>query len=370
MMNLLFCGDIMPGGVLPYQDKYASLELMEYLRSFDYRIGTLETAIGTNLPFDSIKMAGRQNVIYTREEDFYRIKEMGFDVVSLANNHVGDLGRDGLTNTIKLLKESGIDYCGAGMNEEEASRPAVIQKDNCKIALLAYCEYEDIHWKTVPVASKNIPGVNPLRIEKVIEDIVACKSLYDFVIVLPHWGMEYTSKPMQKHVLMAKQMIDAGACAVLGSHPHQIQPTIKYRGGIICFSMGNLLFPDFFMQPPRPIWYPDKRELAVLSFEEVNDYPFPIEKPVKRVWKEFSRYGEIVNLVINKGRVTMNSQITYLSEQNILALASLNHQLSHIIHREKCLLQCRVVHHVSHVIKRVKRLFKSFFLNLQVFLRK
>ena len=361
MINLLFCGDIMPGGVLPYQDKYASLELMEYLRYFDYRIGTLETAIGTNLPFDPIKMAGRQNVIFARDEDFYRIKEMGFDVVSLANNHVGDLGRDGLINTIRLLKENGIEYCGAGMNEEEASRPAVIHKDDCRIALLAYCEYEDNHWKTVPVASKNAPGINPLKIEKVIDDIVVCKSLYDSVIVLPHWGMEYSSRPLQKHVSMAKQMIDAGACAVLGSHPHQIQPTIKYRGGIICFSMGNLLFPDFFMQPPRPIWYPDKREVAVLSFEEVNDYPFPIEKPVKRVWKEFSRYGEIVNLVFNKGRVTMGSQYTYLSKHNVLELGSLNHQLSHILHREKCLLQCRPVHYVISGIKRMRQHFKHSF---------
>ena len=109
MVNLFFCGDIMPGGVLPYQDKYASLGLMEYMQSFDYRIGTLESAIGTNMPFDPIKLAGRQNLIYAREEDLYRIKEMGFDIVSLANNHVGDLGRDGLVNTMRLLKENGID---------------------------------------------------------------------------------------------------------------------------------------------------------------------------------------------------------------------------------------------------------------------
>lgn len=360
MVNLFFCGDIMPGGVLPYQDKYASLGLMEYMQSFDYRIGTLESAIGTNMPFDPIKLAGRQNLIYAREEDFYRIKEMGFDIVSLANNHVGDLGRDGLVNTMRLLKENGIGYCGAGMNEDEASKPAVIQKDNQKIAILAYCEYEGSHWKTVPVATKTTPGVNPLIIEKVMDDIIECKSRFDYVIVLPHWGEEYTSSPTQKQVLMAKQMIDAGACAVLGSHPHQIQPTIKYRGGIICFSMGNLLFPDFFMRPPRPIWYPDKREVSALSFEEVQDYPFPINKPVKRVWKDFSRYGEIVNLVVGNARVSMGTLYTHLSKHNILELVSLNNQLTHIIQREKFLLQCRPIHYVVTGMKRVKRLFKAF----------
>ena len=127
-MTLFFCGDIMPGGVLPYQGEYISPDLLEYMRSFDFRIGTLEAAIGNNLSFDPIKMSGRQNIIFARNEDFFRIKEMGFDVVSLANNHIWDLGEDGLMNTIRLLKENGINFCGAGKNAEDAAKPAVVEK--------------------------------------------------------------------------------------------------------------------------------------------------------------------------------------------------------------------------------------------------
>ena len=65
---------------------------------------------------------------------------MGFDVVSLANNHVFDLGVEGLENTIKLLKENGIQYCGAGMNLKEASRPAIIECNGKTIAIFAYHE--------------------------------------------------------------------------------------------------------------------------------------------------------------------------------------------------------------------------------------
>lgn len=99
-MNMFFCGDIMPGGVLPYQDKYITSELLGFMHGFDFRIGTLEAAIGTNLRYDPVKMAGRQNIVYARDEDFFRVKEMGFDVVSLANNHIWDLGEAGLRNTI------------------------------------------------------------------------------------------------------------------------------------------------------------------------------------------------------------------------------------------------------------------------------
>lgn len=73
-MRLLFCGDIMPGGVLPYQDEYINPELQKFMRSFDYRIGTLECAVGTNLPYDEVKMKGRQNIVYIRDDDFYRVK--------------------------------------------------------------------------------------------------------------------------------------------------------------------------------------------------------------------------------------------------------------------------------------------------------
>ena len=79
----------MPGGCLPYQADYIDEELLLYIKSFDLRIGTLEAAIGTGYEFDPVKMAGRQNIIYARDEDFERIKELGLNVVSLAYNGFG-----------------------------------------------------------------------------------------------------------------------------------------------------------------------------------------------------------------------------------------------------------------------------------------
>jgi Putative enzyme of poly-gamma-glutamate biosynthesis (capsule formation) len=321
-MKLLFCGDIMPGGVLPYQTEFVSPELREYLAGFDARIGTLEAAIGTDFPFDPVKVNGRQNIVYAREEDFFRVKDLGFNVVSLANNHMMDLTEQGLSNTIKLIRENGIKSCGAGANVEEASRPAVIEKDGISIAVLAYCMYGNKYLGHVELASKDKAGINPLDINTVMRDIADNKKKYDRVIVMPHWGREYTYYPLRECVAMAKQMINAGADAVLGSHTHQIQPYLKYRGKPICFSMGNFLFPDFYMRPPRPIWYPSREE-NLDSLKDVVGYPFPIKEPIRQVWNPISRYGCIVALDFEEDRCTTSIKYVHLSESNVVSLCEL-----------------------------------------------
>lgn len=321
-MNILFCGDIMPGGVLPYQDNYIAPDLMEYMKGFDFRIGTLEAAIGTGLPYDPVKMNARQNIVYARNEDFFRVKEMGFDVVSLANNHVWDLGEEGLKNTIKTLKENNIKYCGAGMNIEEASRPAVIVKDGKKIAILACCMYGNKYLGHVELAGVHKAGINPLDIDKVIADIKEAKQKYDKVIVLPHWGREYYYEPLPECITMAKQMIKAGADAVLGSHPHQIQPHIQIKGKPVCFSMGNFLFPDFYMFPPRPIWYPESLD-DIRGVKDFVGYPFSIEEPVRQVWDSVSRFGCIVSLSFDTKKTVGCIRYVNSSCDNVVSMTQL-----------------------------------------------
>ena len=312
----------MPGGVLPYQSEYISSELRDYLASFDVRIGTLEAAIGTDYPYDPVKIAGRQNIVYARDEDFFRVKEMDINLVSLANNHVMDLTDAGLTNTIRLVKENGMKYCGAGLNIEEASKPAILDINGERIAILAYCMYGNKYLGHVELASKDKAGVNPLDIDTAICDIRDNKKKYDRVIVMPHWGREYKFHPLQECITMAKQMINAGADAVLGSHTHQIQPCLKYKGKPICFSMGNFLFPDFYMRPPRPIWYPTKEE-DLASIKDVVGYPFPIEEPIRQVWNPISRYGCMVALEFNGKHCITSIKYVHMSDSNVTSLCEL-----------------------------------------------
>lgn len=357
-MKLFLCGDIMPGGVLPYQDKYIGPDLLEYMRDFDFRIGTLEAAIGTGLSYDPVKMKGRQNIVYARNEDLFRIKEMGFDVVSLANNHVWDLGEEGLRNTIARLMALDIAYCGAGMNLEEASRPAVIEKDGVTIAILAYCMYGNPWLGYVELAKENKAGVNPLNMDKVVEDIKTAKKTYNKVIVMPHWGREYQYEPLPECEAMAKRMVEAGADAVMGSHTHQMQPLVYYKGVPVCYSLGNFLFPDFYMYPPRPIWYPDSIE-DIKDVKNVVGYPFPIEQPICQVWNPVSRYGRTVGLAVDMDCIKVESRYVHSSADNVESLATPNATILRQLRKTSLMLTNKLFRKLIEAKRRVCKLFRK-----------
>ena len=323
-MRLAFVGDIMPGGVLPYQTKYVENEIKDLLYCFDCRIGTLECAMGDNLSYDSIKMKGRKNIIYSPTREIYRLKELGVDVVSLANNHVYDLGEKGLETTIELLDKIGIKHCGAGMNIDDASKPAIVELNGKSIAFLAYCQYGSVYLGYVKIATSQDSGVCPLDIDKCVEDIKIAKSLYDYVIVMPHWGVEYQYLPTPECVRYARQMIDAGADGIFASHTHQIQPMIWYKSKPIAFSMGNFLFPDFYMTPPRPIWYPED-STNLLSLPKFYCYPKVVETPCLQVWNHLSRIGMLVDCRLSED-INASYELVYCNDENILNIYS--HQRS------------------------------------------
>lgn len=324
--TILFCGDIMPGGVLPYQDQYISSELLDLVKKSAVRVGTLEAAIGDDFIYDKAKMAGRCNIIYAKEVDFRRITDLRIDVVSIANNHIFDLGYDGFKNTIKLLEQKGIKYCGAGNNIQEARTPVVLNINHKNIAIYAYCMYGSNYLGIVPVAGENTYGVNPLDIETVVEDIQEAKRKFDYVIIMPHWGKEYTMCPLDICREMAFRMIDAGADAVIGSHPHIVQPVIKYKGKSIAFSLGNFLFPDFYMKPPRPIWYPSTVG-EVVNIKRVVGYPFPIEEPIMQVWNSYSRIGLALEFGVDSNGIKVRKRnFVKLTPENILQFFKVNNR--------------------------------------------
>ena len=310
----------MPGGVLPYQEKYVKENVLAYLRLFDLRIGTLECAIGNNMAFDASKMNAEMNIVYARDEDSFRIKELGFDVVSLANNHIYDLGEPGLINTINCLKRNNIRFVGAGMNLEEASAPIIIEKDGLSIAVFACCFY-GLKPVWITAATPSSSGIWQTDIETVCDRIRNAKKQYDYVIVLPHWGIELVYFPQEEYFFYSKKMIDAGADSVLGSHTHTIGPYWKYKGKTICYSMGNFLFPDFCMQVPKPQFYPDNQEQCRL-LERRWFYPKDFSNPVVSVWRGRNRIGNMVSLNINKKRVVFKHRLSKLTKDNILELYS------------------------------------------------
>jgi poly-gamma-glutamate capsule biosynthesis protein CapA/YwtB (metallophosphatase superfamily) len=168
------------------------------------------------------------------------LKDAGIDLVSLANNHVGNGGTPGITDTIGFLDNLGINHAGAGANITEARKPAWLLAGGLQIAVLAYCFVEPTdYWAT---ASR--PGSSGYSIGEVTADIAAAKKAgADFVIVMPHWGIEYSDALLPTEPAEARRMIAAGADLVLGSHTHWFGPMQQIGPDrMVFYSLGDLVF--------------------------------------------------------------------------------------------------------------------------------
>lgn len=323
MIKIIAVGDIMPGGLLSGSDHpCADNNVLDLLRDGDVRCGTLECALGNNPTYDQEKVADRGNVIYAKDEDVKRLKELHINVVSLANNHFFDLGKDGARHTIALLDREGILHCGAGSDLHEAGKPAVIETGGKRIAFIGFCDtvYSHVFWCTY--ATENSPGVNPLRIDYCLSEIKKYAALYDYVVVMAHWGNEHTFSPNVSTVKMAKKMLKAGACLVLGSHPHRIQPVINTKMGSIAFSMGNFLFPERLIAPPKVTWYPEG-EIDYSSLPTTKGYPI-VDRITLKSLPFWARVGQIVKTQIGEAGSVSEYRFSFLTASNCLSLLDKN----------------------------------------------
>lgn len=212
------------------------------LENSDLRIGNLESVLAT--AGEPSQFAHTPWLTFRADPgSVMALKSGGIDLVSVANNHVGDYGKAALIQNCEILRKSGIDFIGAGKNIEEARRPAIYEIKGIKLAVLAY---NSLYGRTIIPANKNSAGSSPLFINNVIEDIENVKKKVDFVIVSVHWGIDYMMYPVSCHVDYAHKMIDHGAKIILGHHPHVLQGVEKYNNGIIFYSLGNFVFDEPF----------------------------------------------------------------------------------------------------------------------------
>jgi poly-gamma-glutamate synthesis protein (capsule biosynthesis protein) len=168
------------------------------------------------------------------------LKEMGVDIVSLANNHALDYGPDALIDTFDTLDGAGIDYIGAGMDLDRAKAPVYYTVGDKTIAYVAASRVVfAMDW----YASENGLGmIGTYDPALILESIKEAKQNSDFVVIFVHWGVERENYPVDYQRTLAKQYIDAGADAVIGCHPHVMQGLEFYKGKPIAYSLGNFWF--------------------------------------------------------------------------------------------------------------------------------
>jgi poly-gamma-glutamate synthesis protein (capsule biosynthesis protein) len=259
-------GDICPGdvsvdglGVLAVTRKYGAdfpfRKLGGMLGGVDLLIGNLEGTLSSKCSNNNLRMCGLPG--------FARVlHDIGFEVISLANNHVFDHGPQILEETIFCLNDAGLKICGLRGDNDYYSAPVVIQKESLKMGILAYNwvglestskEIEkyiavvddsvvNYTWNRNPKKDKEARLLVTKKNKNVLNDIRKLKEEVDVVILMPHWGYEWTIYPPYGVVLEARTFIDAGIDLIIGSHPHIPQGVEIYNGGVIAYSLGNFLF--------------------------------------------------------------------------------------------------------------------------------
>jgi len=169
------------------------------------------------------------------------LRDAGFDVLTLANNHLGDFGPQGVLDTVTTLRDAGLKSAGAGRNLAQAREPALVTVGDQTVALLAYSNT----FPTEFYATATHPGTAPGYPSHVVADIRKARALADVVIVSFHWGGEALVEPKDYQQNLGRQAIDAGAQVVLGHHPHVLQGVEFYHGGVIYYSLGNFAFGSY-----------------------------------------------------------------------------------------------------------------------------
>ncbi len=170
------------------------------------------------------------------------VKNAGFDAVSVANNHIGDWGREAMADTFNRLTAQNIIIVGGGGNSIEAFTPRVTEVKGLRIALIGASQFGRGYLE----AGTSTPGIAVIDVEKLSEEVRAARSLSDLVIVSLHFGSEYELEHNSFQEQIAHSLIDAGADLIVGHHPHVIEPLEAYGRGYIVYSLGNFIFDQSF----------------------------------------------------------------------------------------------------------------------------
>ena len=287
-VRLVFAGDIVlddTAGKIIAKGGDPFSAFAPVFRNADIRIGNLECVIATK------GSAAGKNYTFRAHPRTIPVLKRHFDAVALANNHSGDFGRDAFAEMLGLLKQQQLAQFGGGHNLGEAHTPLIFERKGIRIALLGYSEFMPRSFE----ADYNAPGIAWSEDEQVVADIRKARSTYHADIVIPvmHWGWENEVTAGARQRQLARTMIDAGADAVIGGHPHVRQDIEHYRGKPIVYSVGNFVMKETDNPNQRIGWLLrlqiDKQ--GVSSFDtrvarlDMEGIPRPVRNAVSPCWR-------------------------------------------------------------------------------------
>lgn len=223
--------------------------IADVLRTADVAVVNLETPVT-----DNPKAVTRQLLFNAPSAMVRALAAAGVKLVTTANNHARDQHLDGMLETLQHLDATGVRHVGTGASEEAAWEPVVMEVRGVRLGFLGFTrllngfsnpkDSAEAHVAYVPYPEHvSHRGVST---DYLVERVRMAAGRCDVLIVLVHWGTEYMGQPNVTEVKLGRALIDAGASAVIGQHPHVLQPLESYstadgRKGLIAYSLGNLV---------------------------------------------------------------------------------------------------------------------------------
>ena len=237
---LLFTGVIVPARCVQAaidargSPDYIYAEVRDLIQQADLAVGTLNASINDASDhtgcIETLKLVGSSN-------NADALAEAGFDVMSVATNHIKDSGNGGLTSTLDNLRRVGIAPVGAGASLEEALQPVILTVKGVRFGIVSLGMVNPNAF-----AGEDTPGIAPLTNENLEIAISAARKVSDVVIAMPHWGPEDSSDPDPNQLRFAPMVVEAGVDLVMGNHTHVVQAIQEIDGITIFYGLGNFIF--------------------------------------------------------------------------------------------------------------------------------
>ena len=282
--KLFIAGDVVPRMNKLEEFKSEGIKVFDEIKPFivstDLAIVNLEAPVITDKQAP-IKKSGPN--LYTSSSTINVLKEVGFDIVTLANNHFFDQGQTGVENTLKTCRDNKVGFVGGGQDADEARRFLVKVVNGVRVAIVNSCEHE------FSIANNKHGGSNPLDLINMCEDIKKARDEADYVVVIVHGGVEHYQYPTPRMKRWYHFIVDLGADAVINHHQHCVNGYEIYMGKPIFYGLGNFYFPSLSESRKPQTW--DYGYAVILTLD--TDIKFEII-PYKQVLEGICLYDKSI----------------------------------------------------------------------------
>jgi poly-gamma-glutamate synthesis protein (capsule biosynthesis protein) len=244
-ITLLFTGVIVPARCVQASidergdASYVYDNVRHLIQDADLAVGTLNATLSDYPPHTGCIVT---YVLVGDARSAQAAGEAGFDVMSVATNHIkncgiGDCGDRAFLETLQNLRANGVLPVGAGKNLEKALKPVIVEVEGVRFGIVSLGMVEPMAF-----ADESTPGIAVLNDENLRAAIKAARQQADVVIAMPHWGPEDTPYPNEYQLHFAQVAVEAGADLVVGNHTHVVQAIQQIDGVDVFYGLGNFIF--------------------------------------------------------------------------------------------------------------------------------